>query len=46
MSNNNIRSKHYSQVSTNFTRLSNNTLKQVLAEAKAMHAGIGGKSAL
>jgi hypothetical protein len=40
------RIKLYSQISTSLTALSNEKLKQILADAKPMYEGIGGKSAL
>jgi serine/threonine protein kinase len=40
------RIKLYSQISTSLAALSNENLKQILADAKPMHEGIGGKSAL
>ena len=40
------RTKLYSQLSTSLACLSNEKLKQILADAKPMHEGIGGKSAL
>ena len=40
------RIKQYSKVSTSLTCLSNEKLKQILADSKPMHEGIGGKSAL
>ena len=40
------RIKLYSQISTSFACLSNEKLKQILADSKPMHKGIGGKSAL
>ncbi|MCX7116343.1 MAG: hypothetical protein NTW94_00215 [Legionellales bacterium] len=40
------RIKLYSQISTSLSCLSNEKLKQILADAKPMHEGIGGKSAL
>jgi hypothetical protein len=40
------RIKLYSQLSTSLACLSNEKLKQILADAKPMHEGIGGKSAL
>jgi hypothetical protein len=46
MNNNSARIKQYSKVSTNLACLSNEKLKQILADAKPMHEGIGGKSAL
>jgi len=36
----------YSQIATNLSALSNEKLKQILADGKPMHEGIGGKSAL
>lgn len=38
--------KLYGQISTSLACLSNEKLKQILADAKPMHEGIGGKSAL
>ena len=46
MNNNSARIKQYSKVSTSLACLSNEKLKQILADAKPMHEGIGGKSAL
>lgn len=40
------RIKLYGQISTSLACLSNEKLKQILANAKPMHEGIGGKSAL
>lgn len=40
------RIKLYSRISTNLTCLSNEKLKQILAESKPMREGIGGKSVL
>ena len=40
------RIKQYSKVSTSLSALSNEKLKQILADGKPMHEGIGGKSAL
>jgi hypothetical protein len=40
------RIKQYSKVSTSLAALSNEKLKQILANAKPMHEGIGEKSAL
>lgn len=40
------RIKLYGQISTSIACLSNEKLKQILADAKPMHEGIGGKSAL
>ena len=40
------RIKQYSKVSTNLACLSNEKLKQILANSKPMHEGIGGKSGL
>jgi hypothetical protein len=40
------RIKQYSLVSTSLAILSNEKLKQILADGKPMHEGIGGKSAL
>lgn len=40
------RIKLYSQISTSLVCLSNEKLKQILADSKPMHEGIGGKSAL
>ena len=40
------RIKQYSKVSTSLACLSNEKLKQILADSKPMHEGIGGKSAL
>lgn len=40
------RLKQYSKVSTSLACLSNEKLKQILADSKPMHEGIGGKSAL
>lgn len=40
------RIKLYSQISTSLACLSNEKLKQILADAKPMHEGIGRKSAL
>ena len=40
------RIKLYSQISTSLACLSNEKLKQILADSKPMHAGIGGKSVL
>lgn len=40
------RIKLYSQISTSLAALSNEKLKQILADSKPMHEGIGGKSAL
>lgn len=40
------RIKLYSQISTNLACLSNEKLKQILADSKPMHEGIGGTSAL
>jgi hypothetical protein len=40
------RIKLYSQISAGLACLSNEKLKQILADAKPMHEGIGGKSAL
>jgi len=40
------RIKQYSKVSTSLAYLSNEKLKQILADSKPMHEGIGGKSAL
>lgn len=40
------RIKLYSQISTSLACLSNEKLKQILADSKPMHEGIGGKSAL
>ncbi len=40
------RIKQYNTVSTSLACLSNERLKQILADAKPMHEGIGGKSAL
>ena len=40
------RIKRYSQISTSLSALSNEKLKQILADGKPMHEGIGGKSAL
>lgn len=40
------RIKLYSQISTSLSALSNEKLKQILADGKPMHEGIGGKSAL
>jgi hypothetical protein len=40
------RIKLYSQISTSLACLSNEKLKQILADGKPMHEGIGGKSAL
>ena len=40
------RIKLYGQISTSLTCLSNEKLKQILANAMPMHEGIGGKSAL
>lgn len=40
------RIKLYGQISTSLACLSNEKLKQILADAKPMHEGIGGKSAL
>lgn len=40
------RIKLYSQISTSLACLSNEKLKQILANANPMHEGIGGKSAL
>lgn len=40
------RIKLYSQISTSLSALSNDKLKQILADGKPMHEGIGGKSAL
>ncbi|MDX2049588.1 MAG: hypothetical protein SFT93_00190 [Rickettsiaceae bacterium] len=40
------RLKQYSKVSTSLAALSNEKLKQILADSKPMHEGIGGKSAL
>ncbi len=36
------RIKLYSQISTSFACLSNEKLKQILADSKPMHEGIGG----
>ena len=36
----------YSQISTSLAVLSNQKLKQILADGKPMHEGIGGKSVL
>ena len=44
--NNSARIKQYSKVSTILACFSNAQLKQILADAKPMHEGIGGKSAL
>lgn len=40
------RIKLYSQISTSLAALSNEKLKQIFADSKPMHEGIGGKSAL
>ena len=40
------RIKLYGQISTSLARLSNEKLKQILADATPMHEGIGGKSSL
>lgn len=40
------RIKQYSSVSTSLACMSNEKLKQILADGKPMHEGIGGKSAL
>ena len=40
------RIKLYGQISTSLTALSNEKLKQIVANGKPMHEGIGGKSAL
>jgi hypothetical protein len=40
------RIKRYSQISTSLSVLSNEKLKQILADGKPMHEGIGGKSSL
>ena len=40
------RIKLYGQISTSLACLSNEKLKQILADAKPMHEGIGGKSSL
>jgi len=40
------RIKRYGQISTSLSVLSNQKLKQILADGKPMHEGIGGKSAL
>lgn len=40
------RIKQYNTISTSLACLSNEKLKQILADAKPMHEGIGGKSAL
>ncbi len=40
------RIKQYSKVSTSLACLSNEKLKQILADATPMHEGIGGKSSL
>ena len=40
------RIKLYSQIATNLSALSNEKLKQILADGKPMHEGIGGKSVL
>jgi hypothetical protein len=40
------RIKLYSQISTSLIALSDEKLKQILADSKPMHEGIGGKSAL
>ena len=40
------RIKLYSQIATNLSALSNEKLKQILADATPMHEGIGGKSSL
>ena len=44
--NNSARIKQYSKVSTILACFSNAQLKQILADAKPMHEGIGGKSCL
>jgi len=44
--NNTARIKQYSKVSTSLACLNQEKLKQILANAKPMHEGIGGKSAL
>jgi hypothetical protein len=44
--NNSARIKQYSKVSTSLACFSNAQLKQILADAKPMHEGIGGKSCL
>ncbi len=46
MNNNSARITQYSKVSTSLACLSNEKLKQILADSKPMHEGIGGKSAL
>lgn len=43
---NSARIKLYSQISSSLAALSNEKLKQILADAKPMHEGIGGKSVL
>jgi hypothetical protein len=43
---NSARIKQYSKVSISLACLSNEKLKQILADAKPMHESIGGKSAL
>jgi len=40
------RIKQYNTISTTLACLSNERLKQIMADAKPMHVGIGGKSAL
>lgn len=40
------RIKLYGQISTSLACLSNAQIKQILANSKPMHEGIGGKSAL
>lgn len=40
------RIKLYSQIATNLSALSNEKLKQILADGKPMHEGIGGKMKL
>jgi len=40
------RIKLYSQIATSLTCISNEDLKQILADSKPMHKGIGGKSSL
>ncbi len=46
MNHNSNRIKLYSNVSKNLARLNQEKLKQILADAKPMHAGIGGQSCL
>jgi hypothetical protein len=45
MNNNSARIKQYGKVSTSLACLTHEKLKQILANAKPMHEGIGGKPA-